>query len=43
MDSVRDIERDVATFDVGRMVDYWQIAWSSTASKDPERVLALFG
>jgi len=42
MDSIRDIESDVAIFDVERMVDYWQIACSSTENKDPEGVLALF-
>jgi steroid delta-isomerase-like uncharacterized protein len=32
----------MATSDLERMIDDWAIAWSSTDSNDPERVLALF-
>jgi steroid delta-isomerase-like uncharacterized protein len=32
----------VATSDLDRMIDDWAMAWSSTDSDDPERVLALF-
>jgi steroid delta-isomerase-like uncharacterized protein len=32
----------VTTSDLQRLLDDWAIAWSSSDSKDPERVLALF-
>jgi steroid delta-isomerase-like uncharacterized protein len=32
----------MATSDLARMLDDWAIAWSSSDSNDPDRVLALF-